>query len=155
MKMILQVLLFIVSLSLITGSMTEGGASLLAGPNRFGYLLVTLLSVFVLHLLVWKFLLPESPFVGREPRSFIRLGQPRSFFTGATIFGYISIAAHYLRLAGFPPNLDPQFLGDESYRIVGVTFGLTLIGIGIIARLRNLLQSTSCGSREDISVHAS
>ena len=98
-------------------------------------------SVALLHLLIWQFIVGNSAILGRDPKSFIEFGRSKTFFSGLTTFGYIALALHCLRIAGFPTPNDPNVFGYTDRLVYGLTFGLALIGIGLAARLRFLFQN--------------
>lgn len=141
LKIVVKILLGFLALRLIVGSVSEDFGAQLSGPKRFGLCLFTFGSVVLLHFLIWHFVVGKSTLLGRDPKSFIELGGSKTFFSGLTIFGYISLALHFLRVAGFPDRIDPSVSGNSDRLIYGLAFGLTLIGIGLAARLRMLFQN--------------
>ncbi len=141
LKTVVKVLVAFVALSLVAGSMSEDFASQLVGLPRYGLCLMTFGSVALLHLLIWQFIVGNSAILGRDPKSFITLGRSKTFFTGLTTFGYITLALYCLRIAGFPPRNKPSVFGNEDSLVYGLTVGLTLIGIGLATRLRFLFRN--------------
>ena len=141
LKIFGKVLVTFLALSLIAGSVSAGFGAELTGLQRYGICWITFGSIVLLHVLIWKFIVVDAPILGRDPMSFIGIGRPKTFFTGLTTFGYFALALHYLRIAGFPTSIDPNVLGNADGRIYGLAFGLTLIGVGLAARLRVLFQS--------------
>jgi hypothetical protein len=141
LKIVVKVLIACTALAIINGSMADS-APQLVGRQRHLYFLTTFGSVALLHLLIWQFIVGNSTIVGRDPKSFIELGRSKTFYSGTTAFGYIVLATHCLRLAGYPPFPPTASLVDGRSLIYGLTTGLTLIGIGMAARLRLLLQAS-------------
>ena len=141
LKIVVKVLIACMALAIINGSMANS-APQLVGRQRHLYYLTAFGSVALLHLLIWQFIVGNSTIVWRDPRSFIELGRSKTFYSGTTAFGYIVLATHYLWLAGYPPFPPTASLVDGRSLIYGLTNGLTLIGIGMAARLRLLLQTS-------------
>ncbi len=140
LKTVVKVLVVLVAFCLVTGSMSEDFGSQLVGTPRYGLCLMTFCSVAFLHLLVWQIVVGNSAILGRDPKSFLAFGRSKSFYSGVTTFGYVIIALHCLRIADFASHLKPNVLGYGDF-FYGLTFGLTLIGIGLAARLRSLFQN--------------
>ena len=141
LKIIVKVLVAFMALCLIVGSVSGDFGAQLRGPERFGLCLMTFGSVVLLHFLIWQFIVGNSALLGRDPKSFIDFGRSKTFFSGLTILGYIYLALHCLRIAGFPALIEPTVSGNSGSLIYGLAFALILIGIGLAARLRLLLQN--------------
>ena len=135
MKIAIKVLVAFLALSLIWGSASGDFASQLVGSQRYGFCMMTFGSVVFLHLLIWQFIVGASAILGRDPKSFIEYGKSKSFYSGLTALGYVGLALYLLRIAA------PNVFGSADGRVYGLAFGLTLIGIGLAARLRILFQS--------------
>lgn len=141
LKIVGKVLVAFFAISIIVGSVSDDFAVQLRGPERFGLCLMTFGSVVVLHFLLWQFIVGDSALLGRDPKSFIDFRGSKTIFSGLTILGYISLALHCLRIAGFPALIETDVSGNADRLIYGLAFGLVLIGIGLAARLRLLLQN--------------
>ena len=141
LKIVVKVLVAFLALSLIVGSMSDDFGVQLGGPERLGLCLMTFGSVVLLHFLIWQFIVGKTALLGRDPKSFIDFGRSKTFLSGLTILGYISLALHFLRSAGFPALIESDVSGNSDRRNYGLAFGLILIGIGLAARLRMLFQN--------------
>jgi hypothetical protein len=141
LKILVKVLVAFLALSIIVGSVSDDFGAQLRGPERFGLCLATFGSVVLLHFLIWQFIVGDSALLGRDPKSFIDFRGSKTIFSGLTILGYISLALHCLRTAGFLALIEPDVSGNSVKLSYGLAFGLVLIGIGLAARLRLLLQN--------------
>lgn len=139
LKIVVKVLVAFLALSLIAGSVSDDFGAQLSGPERIGLCLMTFGSIAVLHFLTWQFIVGKSALLGREPRSFIDLGGSKTFFSGLTVFGYMVLGLQCLLIAGFSALTELSFSGSSG-KIYGLAFGLILIGLGLAAKLRLLLQ---------------
>jgi hypothetical protein len=141
LKTVAKVLVAFVALSLVTGSLSEDFGAQIVGIPRFGLCLMTFGSVVLLHMLIWQFIVGDSAILGRDPKAFIDLSRSNSFYSGVTAFGYVALALYCLRLTGFASQTETSDLGHGDRLVYGLAFGLTLIGIGLAARLRLLFQN--------------
>lgn len=136
----IKVLAAFLAFSLVVGSMSKDFAAPLVGLPRYELCLMVFGSVLFLHLLIWRSIVSDSAILGRDPKSFVTFGQSKTSFSGLTAFGYVLVALHCLKIAGFPPNVNLTLSVTEYERIYVLSTGLLLIGIGLTARLRLLFR---------------
>ena len=105
-------------------------------------------SIVTLHFLIWQYVLGNVSIFGRDPKSFISFGQPKTIFSAVTTFGYAAVALHCYWLAGFVSKIEGSDNGHGEPFSKLLPFGLTLIGIGLASRLRFLFQNVAISHDE-------
>ncbi len=146
-RSICKALLTFIVLALIVAPTLDGPLAMDVVKMPVLFPVVVFSSVMILHWLIWQFIVPDYRLIGRDAKSLLIYPVSRDFFSGIIAFGYCSIALYCLRLAGYVT------LASSSAELRGhLAFSLILIGIGIAARLRNLMfsmQSQIFSSREE------
>lgn len=123
-------------MSLIAGSTYQEPKSTDTVQKQIVLPIIVFLSVPTLHWLVWQFIVPQCRLFGSNARSLIiyPINQNaihpirQSVFSKIIAFGYLNIAL-YCSLLGDHHTWSEHKNGQ-------LTFGLILIGIGMAARLR-------------------
>jgi hypothetical protein len=130
------------AISCVIGSTLEKTALQITLASNYGFCFVVFGSVLALHLLVWQFIVGSFAIFGTDQRAFIVFGRPQTSYLGITLFGYVGIAAHCMRMARVVPilNSNSNESGTAEVLIFGLAFGLVLIGCGAALRLRSLIQ---------------
>lgn len=105
-------------------------------------------SVMILHWLIWQFIVPGYRLIGRDAKSLLIYPVPRDFFSGVIMFGYCSIALYSMKLNGY--FALPTSSAELRAHLV---FGLLLIGIGITARLRNVIFAIQSQNNSSVEQH--
>jgi len=123
-------------LALIVGSTLDSPSTIDVVKTPMLFPVIVFSSVVILHWLIWQFIVPGYRLIGRDAKSLLIYPIPRDFFSGVIAFGYISIALYCLKLG--------EHIGhsaNSTEPIVHLIFGLILVGLGIAARLRNVISA--------------